>query len=226
MRFLLLSLCVIAGLGSALQADAQQIRSHYRFIDENHSIGIFGGYLGTDAGRPAIGPENAPHFGVRYNLRFTGPLSGEAGLSLVPSNRQVLFQDTAATEYDPQPIGESSMNLLVAEAGLRFHLTGARSWRNLAPYVVGTGGLAADLTGRGELDESVPEAQRFRFGPSFAVSLGAGTDLFVSDRLSLRLEARNHIFRMTRPPGLRETAQTENFWTNNLGVTIGSAFHF
>jgi hypothetical protein len=227
MRYAVVATLLLVGLLSVGRPlDAQQIRSPYRFIDETHSLGVFAGYLLTSPGTPEVGPQDAPIFGVRYNLRFTGPLSGEASIGFIPTNRQVQQEDAATPGFQLQPVGEATMNLLLAEAGLRFHLTGPRAWRGLAPYVVGTGGIAADLSGRGELDAAVAENQQFRFGPSFAVGLGAGTDWFLSDRLSLRLEARNHVLRVPVPAGLLEAQRAETQWTNNLGITLGTALHF
>jgi hypothetical protein len=115
---------------------------------------------------------------------------------------------------------------LIAEGGLRFHLTGPRTWRDLAPYIIATGGVAADLSGRTAADEALPEAQRFRFGPSFAVGVGAGTDFFVAERVSLRLEARDHILRLRVPAGLLGTDEAEAQWTNNFAISLGTALHF
>jgi hypothetical protein len=228
MRYALFAtLVVVCGLALGRPLDAQQIVSPYRFIETNHSLGVYGGYLLTSPGTPAVGAQSAPILGIRYNLRFTGPLSGEAAVSFLPSERQVIRDDTLVAGIAPEPTGEVvPMNLIIAEGGLRFHLTGARTWRGLAPYVVATGGVAADLTGRGEEDLALPEPQQFRFGPSFALSGGVGTDWFLSERLSLRLEARNHVFRMQVPAGLREGLRSENQWTNNLGLSLGTAFHF
>lgn len=227
MRYALLGTLLFGTLFAVLPAQAQQITSPYRFIEETHSIGAYGGYLLTNPGTPEVGPQSAPIFGVRYNLRFTGPLSGEAAVSFSPTHRQIIRSDTLILQ--PEPTGETaSMALLIAEAGLRFHLTGPRAWRGIAPFVVGTGGLAADLTGRDPAEEElVPvEAQRFRYGPGFAVGVGVGTDLFLSQRLSLRLEVRDHILRIPIPGGLRENLRAENQWTNNLGVSLGTALHF
>jgi hypothetical protein len=227
MRHALLATFFLAAAAALFQPlEAQQIRSPYRFIDERQSLGIYAGSLITNPGTPEVGPQSAPIFGIRYNLRFTGPLSGEAAVSFVPSERQVISEDTLVAGFQPLVVGESSMNLVHVEAGLRFHLTGPRAWRGFAPYVVATGGLAGDLTGQGELDESLPEQQRFRFGPSFAVGVGAGTDWFLTERLSLRLEARNHIFRLPIPAGVREELRAETQWTNNLGLSLGTALHF
>jgi hypothetical protein len=206
-------------------AEAQEIRSPYRYIEPAQSLGVYAGFLAATAGEPPVGPQDGPIFGLRYNLRFTGPLSGEAALSLVPTDRQVIATDTA--EIEPRPTGATApMTLLIAEAGLRFHLTGPRTWRGLAPYLVATGGMATDLSGRSAADEELHETQRFRFGPSFAVGAGVGTDWFVSERLSLRLEARDHILRVRIPAGLLETRREETQWTNNFAFSLGTALHF
>jgi hypothetical protein len=228
MRYALLATLFLACSLTLLRPlQAQQITSPYRFIETSHSLGIYAGYLLTDPGTPAVGPQNAPIVGIRYNLRLTGPLSGEAAISFAPSERQVIRDDTLVQGINPQPTGETpAMNLLFAEAGLRFHVTGARTWRGLAPYAVVTGGVAADLSGRTEADEALPEVQRFRFGPSFALGAGVGTDWFLSERLSLRLEARNHILRLQIPAGVQEALRSENRWTNNFGLSLGTAFHF
>jgi hypothetical protein len=221
------TLLLCCGLALARPAEAQQITSPFRFIETTQSLGVFGGYLITSPGTPEVGPQSAPMIGIRYNLRFTGPLSGEAAISFSPSERQRLRDDTLVAGVNPVPTGETpAMNLVFAEAGLRFHLTGARTWRDLAPYVIASGGVAADLTGRTDEDLALPEPQRFRFGPSFALGVGVGTDWFVTERLSLRLEARNHILRLQVPAGLRPALQSENQWTNNLGLSLGTAIHF
>lgn len=228
MRYALLApLFLACALTAVRPLDAQQIQSPYRFIETTQSLGVYGGYLLTNPGTPEVGPRSAPIFGVRYNLRFTGPLSGEAVVSFMPSERRILREDTLVQGIDPQPTGDvPPMNLVFAEAGLRFHITGARTWRNLAPYVVATGGVAADLSGRTDEDLALPEPQRFRFGPSFALGAGIGTDWFVGERLSLRLEVRDHILRLQIPAGLRESLRSENQWTNNFGVSLGTAIHF
>jgi hypothetical protein len=221
------TLFLIVGLLAVRPLEAQQIRSPYRYIDERQSLGVYAGYLLTSPGTPEVGPQSAPIFGVRYNLRFTGPLSGEAAISFAPAERQVITTNAPPAAFQPQPTGQvQPMNLLVAEAGLRFHVTGPRAWRGLAPYGIATGGVAADLSGQGEADEALPEAQRFRFGPSFAVGVGAGTDWFLTERLSLRLEVRDHIFRLSVPAGLRETGVAEAQWVNNIGFSIGTSLHF
>jgi hypothetical protein len=221
------TLFLLCALSSWHPLEAQQIRSPYRFIDETQSVGVYGGWLFTNPGRLGLGPQNAPILGVRYNARFTGPLSGEVAVSFAPSEREIVGADTVAGVIEAAPTGQLvPMNLLMAEGGLRFHLTGPRAWRGVAPYVLASGGLAVDLSGRTEDDLALPEPQQFRFGPSFAVGLGAGTDLFLTERLSLRLEARNHILRTQIPGGFQGTGRADTEWTNNFALTAGTSLHF
>jgi hypothetical protein len=222
----------IAFLGIALMLGpdlllAQQIPSPYRFIEETQSAGAFAGYLWTNSDALDLGPRPAPIVGLRYSIRLSGPVAGEASLGFMPSERTVFTNAATSgdtTEVVLQEVGVTNMRILLAEAGLRFSLTGARTWNGLAPYVIGAGGVVADLAGQESVE--LDEDERFDFGPGFAVGLGAGTEWFVGQRFSLRAEIRDQIWRISIPSGLRATGQDEARWTNNFGVTLGAALHF
>ncbi len=224
-----LSASLFLGGERALGAQ-ERITSPYRYIEENHSVGAFAGYLWTQSLDPDLGPQPAPLFGIRYSIRLGGPVSGEAALGMIPAERTVFAargvdpQDPTRTV--PEAQGTANMPLLLAEAGVRLSITGPRTWHGLAPYLVATGGLVADLVRGTALDEEVPEDERFRFGPGFAVGAGVGTEWFVTRRFSLRGEVRDQIWRIAIPGGLTETGQQVNQWTNNLGLSLGAALHF
>lgn len=229
------ALLAILLLLSARSLTAQNIPSPYRYIEERHSLGAFAGYLWTDGGEIGVdsatvlqlGPRSAPLFGARYGLRFGGPASGEVALGFAPSERTVYARRDSTAASPVEERGTTDAPLLIAEAGVRFHLTGERTWNGLAPFAIATGGLVTDLGGE---DEDVPELQRFDFGPAFAVGIGAGTDWFVGRRLSLRLEVHDRLWRITLPQGLRNPAENlddeRTEWSNNLGLSIGAAYHF
>jgi opacity protein-like surface antigen len=224
----LLSLALGAALlAASAPAVAQTIPSPYRYIERTQSLAAFGGYLATDRGDFGIGPHSAPLFGATYTIRFAGPVSGELAVGGIPTERTVV-QLLAAAGDSAQliPLGDVNSFLLSAEAGLRLHLTGPRTFRGFAPYLVATGGLVADLVRDSELEETIEETQRVDFGPAFAVGIGAGTDWFLTERLALRLEARDRLWRITAPEGLTQTRRSESEWTNNLGVTLGAALYF
>jgi hypothetical protein len=226
MRF---GLLILTSLGTVLllgtRLDAQEIRSPYRFVDESNSGGAYAGYFFGAPGEYGVGPQASPIFGIRYTTRVSGPLVGDLNLSFAPTEREVIRMDTNAGETVATGT-MVRMNLLFIEGGMRFHLTGPRTWNGLAPYVTVSGGMATNLAGQPAVHAEIPEDQRFRFGQNFTVGPGFGTDFFLSDRFSLRFEARDHILRMRVPAGLTGTQNAQAIWTNNFAVSLGAALHF
>jgi hypothetical protein len=161
--------------------------------------------------------------GLEYRGRFAGPLAGVVGVSYLPSQRTVYGQGTGSAV---QALGDTDAHLIMAQAGLDFTVTGARTWHSLAPFLGATFGLITDIAGRSELETaaSLPETQLIDFGPSLAVGASAGTDWYITDRFSLRAAARGHLWRFKTPAGLAGTERTE--WLKNGGGTLGVAFHF
>lgn len=207
-------------------AAAQTIPSPYRYIEETQSAGVFAGYVFADRGDNEIGPHSAPLLGGTYGIRLGGPVSGEALVAVAPSRRTV-FRSAIGGEEEPlTEIGETSALLALASAGLKLHLTGPRTWRGIAPYAAGGLGFVTDLARSPDGEDEIPETERFEFGPSFAVSLGAGTDWFPSERLALRIEARDLVWRLTTPSGLAPQLQEQSAWVHNFAVMLGVALYF
>jgi len=222
---------LLAGLAAVLllapRGEAQTVPSPFRYIELTQSASGYAGWLLTDRGEPEIGPHSGPIVGGRYTVRLSGPLSGEVGLAASPGERTVLRRLSAAGEaLRLEPVDDVTSLVLIGEAGLRFHVTGPRTWNGLAPYAALTAGGVWDVMGRSDAEEGLESSQRVSFGPAFAVGIGAGTDWFLSERLALRLEARDYLWRLQTPEGLTEVRRTQNQWTNNLGLTLGAALYF
>ncbi len=239
MRFtrtaLLLALALAAG---ARAVAAQTIPSPYRHIEQTQSAGVFGGYMFndpdiglTDSTSLPIGLRSGPLFGVRYQVRASGPLSVEGSIGVSPTDRRLFGVITRADSTIGDPVDlETTVpaTLLMADVGLRFHLTGPRTWNGLAPFVVGTGGLAADVRGTADEEEDVREEALFRFGPAFAVGAGLGTDWFPTRNASIRIEAGGRLLRMSTPNaflGGNPNAERSE-WNPAVSVSVGGAFHF
>ncbi len=205
---------------------AQSIPSPFRFIETSHAIGLYAGQLMIDSGELDLGPRSAPIVGARYNLHFTGPLSGEVVVGVSSSERTIYAPAADSEENELLRVGDTDMLLLMAEGGLRFHFTGPRAWNGLAPYGLVTGGIVIDAAGADAREETLPAEQRFDFGPGFAAGVGLGTDFFLTERFSLRAEVRDHIWRLSYPGGISGSGQRESEWTNNIGLTLGGAIHF
>jgi hypothetical protein len=230
MRFIL-GLAVSAASLAVLDAPAaaQQIPSPYRYIEERMSLGLEAGYLLTQRVEPDLGPRSGPMTGARFLIRITAPVSGEMAVGFVLSEREV-FENAAdpqdPTQLVPWSIGTTAVPLFLAEAGFRLHVTGPRTWNGIAPFVSGTVGGAFNAGGRLEEEEALPTDERFTFGPALAVSVGTGADIFLSERMALRADLRNRIWRVSVPAGFTELTRAEPFWRNNISVTLGAAYHF
>ncbi len=212
---------------AAGRGEAQDIPSPYRYVESTQSAGAFAGWLATGTGDNEIGPHSGPLLGGRYTVRLSGPLSGEVGFAASPTQRTVRRRVSAAGDsLELEAVGEVNALVLLADAGLRFHVTGPRTWNGLAPYLALTGGAVWDVLGSSDLDGTIEESQRVEFGPGFAVGLGAGTDWFLTERLALRLEARDHLWRLETPAGLTRTQESDTQWTHNPGLTLGAALYF
>jgi hypothetical protein len=231
---LLLALALTAG---ARAASAQTIPSPYQHVEPAQSAGVFVGYLFTDpdVGLPdsttlPLGPQSGPVFGVRYQLRAAGPLSIDASVGAMLTDRRLFG---AETDEDSVFVGPEDLEttvpstVVMADVGLRFFVTGARTWNGLAPFVVGTGGLVGDVRGSFDEEEEIDDAALFRFGPSFAVGAGLGTDWFPVPNASLRIEAMGRLWRQSTPSAFLELRTDERSeWNPVLGITVGGAIHF
>lgn len=209
-------------------AAAQRITSPYEYIDPAQSLAVTAGYLKTGQGSVGLGPKAAQFYGIRWAIRLNGPFVIQADLRYFQSTRPVL--DTArVSETDTSYInrGQANQNLLLALAAVRFDLTGARTWRNLQPYVLFGGGVAISTTGANGADAAVVPDAQFKFGTSFAGQFGGGIEWYLTRRLALYGDARGVLWKLKTPQAF---LLSQNFpqseWTQNLSFSGGLAFHF
>ncbi len=235
-RTLTAALALGAVLGGTSALRAQTIPSSFQHIDSKQSFGLSAGYLftrssveinGTDV---EFGPQSAPMVDARYQIRLGGPLSGEVRAGFSPTKRKVFAPTTEQdpTLFVPAEVGEEDVALVFGEAGLVFHLTGPRTWNGFAPFLAGTGGIATDANRGSSLEADIPETARYDFGPGFALGLGIGTDWFPTRRMSVRVEARDRLWKIESPLQLANLAgrRSASEWTHNFSLNLGAALHF
>jgi hypothetical protein len=224
---------------AARTAAAQSITSPIRYIEQKQSLAPFAGYVFlnptldlTDSTSVDIGLRSGPMFGLAYNLRISGPLEAQASVGYVSAQRDVFLAEASADSSVITPIatGERvNAGILLGELGILFHLTGPRAYRGFAPFVGFKGGYARQISG-GDPDSSavvVPASERFRFGPTFAVAVNAGTDVYVTRTLSLRPELNGRLWRTSAPAGFRSTGQKEvREWKGAPSAQLGLVLHF
>jgi hypothetical protein len=196
---------------------AQQLSSPYRFIEPKQDLGITFSYIWADPGKAGIGPKAGPAIGIRYTRRVSRPLS------LTP---QVVFFRTERDVRDPSLeegqegdgngsafLGTTGLNILLVAGRINLNLTGTRTWHDLVPYFLGGIGVAIEVSGNTSCPSTAPDCQirareRFDFGTSFLMQLGLGTVWLPRQRLSLRLEALDNIWRITTPVGYYDPGVT------------------
>ena len=231
---LLLALALAAG---ARAAAAQTVPSPYDYLEETQATGVFGGFLITDpdvsltdSTSLPLGVRSGPVFGIRYQVRASGPLSIDGSIGISPTDRRLFGVEVDEDSTFTGPLDlETTVpaTVLMVDLGLRFHLTGPRTWNGLAPFVVGTGGLAGDIRGTFAEETDIPDAALFRFGPSFAVGAGLGTDWFPTRSASIRVEAMGRLWRVSTPEGfLADRTEERSEWNPAVSVSVGGALHF
>ena len=221
---------LVAALALAARpTSAQGISTPIRYVEQAQAIGPFAGYVFAntdltlnDSTTVPIGPKAAPVFGVAYEVRASGPLSLQARLGYMPTTRQVFLAEAVNDSNAIRAISTgrtASVGVLLAEVGFLFHVTGPRAYHGLALYLGFTGGFARQISGKDPQESTVPGPERYRFGPSFAVGTNLGSDVFLTNRLSLRLELDGRLWRESGPAGFRSKGQTGlGEWNNASGA--------
>ncbi|HUF70368.1 MAG TPA: outer membrane beta-barrel protein [Longimicrobiales bacterium] len=215
---------------SATDGAAQNIDSPYRFVDTNQAGGVYAGYLFSGLGALGLGPDKGLVVGVRYDLNVgSGPFALEADVGYFSSLRAVY--DTVPGDTTRAIVGDSDFSTLMLSAGIRFNLTGPRTWRGLQPYALFGAGFALDLASPSAVDEALPNNVRVDFGTSFMGMLGGGAEIFLGDRYSLRIDARNILWKLETPEAFLIKADQAlllpaDEWTQNFGLTAGLAIRF
>ena len=214
----------------ATSAQAQRIDTPYRFFEQTMAAGLTVGYISTDKGSVGLGPESGIAYGGRYHIRLSGPFFLEAEALYFPTTRAVLDTAVVAADSSFEQVGEADIGIALAQASLRFQITGQRTWNGMLPFILLGAGLAAEVKNDHDADEAVPSEARFDFGTTFAGQLGAGIEFFPVSGLAIRIDARNILWQLKTPQALqlRDIGRTlpAEEWTNNLTGSVGISIHF
>lgn len=212
---------------AATGASAQEVPSSYEFIDETQHANVFVGLVETDRGTLELGPESGIAYGGRYGIRLSGPFVIEGQVALFPTSRAV--QDTVISATDTTVVAtgaEADMTLGIVSAALRFDITGARTWNRLLPFALLGVGAAFTLTDEDGVDSDVASDVRYEFGTRLLGELGLGAEWFATDRLALRLDARNMLWRIDAPLGMQLLDAPNAEWVQNFLLSAGVSFRF
>ncbi|CAN5764640.1 hypothetical protein BH23GEM9_BH23GEM9_35530 [soil metagenome] len=232
MKLVLLTITtfLVGVLATAAPTSAQRIDSPYRFQDHGQQLGLYAGHIAATEGVLRIGPQPAPTMGARWAMRVTGPLSIGAELGYTPTTRTVRDTVFIANDSLYREVGEANLRLLSLMGNLHFSIVGPRTWHGLQPFGLLGAGAVINLGGRTAVEDDLPATVRYDFGTSFAGQFGGGVDWFPSQRVSVRLDARNVLWRLSVPEAFVQTEAGNTLartaWENNFALTAGLSFHF
>lgn len=158
-----------------------------------------GGYLSGDRGRVGVGHSNGSTFTAGWEVSAFGPTTFQASVTYGLTERFVVdpFKDDSVRRTGP-----FDDDLLLIEVAMRLSLTGRKTWRNLAPYIMAGTGIAVS-------EGSPPDSSGYTFGKKATFTFGGGFRLYPSRRLNLAFDARAVMWRLRYPPDFKRVSSPD-----------------
>lgn len=199
-RPVLLAAGVLAAAApAAAQVGHAPASSPYREISRGLFVTPYVAFVGGGGGDFGIGPQDGTLVGAQVQIRANKFVGFGASVSSGTLQRRIVDPFVALAERDQ---GLVDQRLTLAEVQLQFHLTGAKSWRRLAPYAALGGGLA--IAGSTPADTS-----GYEFGSKLFLAPAIGMRVALAPRLQLRLEARALYWKLNYPDSFRREPPDE-----------------
>ncbi|MEO6056526.1 MAG: hypothetical protein ABIQ49_06780, partial [Gemmatimonadales bacterium] len=207
--------------------------SPYRDIRKGHTVTGTFGQFGGSGGRFEIGPHDGRVYGIHYDIRTGSAV--QAGIGFARANLQRLIVDPFV-ELANRVSGPVDQTVTFAELSLQLNLTGGKSWHRLAPFL----GSAVGLTFP---SGTAADTSRFELGKKIYLAPYAGVRIVLTDRLSLRGEARAVFLKLKYPSTFQDEPRLEpgdppansnavisdgrvNEWTTSSWLSVGLGYAF
>lgn len=230
------ALILVAALAvTAAPAASQGITSPYDFVEHSMSVWAFGSAVFTDRGPLDLGPGSGYAAGVGFTVRISGPFNVDARAAFLPTSRRVYdveSADTALVRTDPmvglEQIGTADVSILLLDTSLRFDVTGPRTWHRLQPYFLMGAGAALRVASDNAAEEPLSEDLHVRFENGVTGHVGAGVEWYLTDRFSVRADARDILWKIHVPEGffVDRRVVSEEEWAQTAHLSLGAAFRF
>lgn len=191
-RFLApLAAAALVALPAAAQVGYAPDRSPYRELTNPTTLTATVGRFTSNGGSYGLGPNNGYTYGLRYAFRANKFIEISLNATRMQLERLQVDPFVPVAQRTTGPFAEP---MIMGEFGLTANLTGGKTWRGLAPFV-GVGLGAAFSEGF----QSPSDTTGFRQGTKFVFTPHAGTRIFLSSRLHVRLEAKAVFWRLSYP---------------------------
>lgn len=211
----------------AAQVGHDPARSPYVDLRRTKGPIFLTGWLGGQHGRVQVGHANGLTYTAGFELPVSGPLSVVSTVSWARTERFVVnpFRDDSV-----RTTGPVDDDLILVDLGLRFNLTGGKTWHGLLLYVSGSTGIAF---GNG----SPPDSGSYRFSKKMTFTPGAGLRFYASRKLSVLVDGRMVAWRLSYPPDYFRVASADGIpvlntgdpdveWTVHPWISIGLGWNF
>lgn len=229
MRFPIRTACGLLFVSTTLSAQVGHDPAHspYRTLRYGQFVSLTAAYLNGNGGIVGVGPHHGPTVGFRYDFLGANTLSLGLALSHGSLDRFIVDKHRSVETGTTGPVKQG---VTMLESIFQFNLTGGKTWNGIAPFVSAGVGLA--------FGASTPDdTSGFRFKTKAMFSPGLGARIFLSERLFLRVEARNIFWQLSYPPIYRLPPSAEPLkspvisgsgkeWTATGWYTIGLSYAF
>lgn len=210
------------------QVGHEPAASPFRDITSRQGLtAVTGWFFGNQAEVP-VGARPGLLVGARLATRLSGPLDLWVTAGRVASSRFVVNPDTTDAERVSGPV---SYTLVAADITMGLNLTGAKSWRGLAPYVAFGFGVVTPT-------HKVVDPGGYEAGTNFTFVPTLGTRLFVARTLAVEAELRDYFIRYEWPrdyfvptnsaltPVLDSHKYDDRDMTHNAVLSLGLSYRF
>jgi opacity protein-like surface antigen len=224
---ILLSLLAPWSLASA-QVGHDPARSPFRDIPLRAGPVVFVGNLSADRGRAGAGMSNALTFGARYEIPTGRSLLVQITAAYMKGDRFIIRPQADSTSPDRRT-GPVNSNVLFTEVAVQLRLTGAKSWRRIAPYVGAGLGLATELS-------APSDSSGYQFGTKITLGAATGLRWFPTSRVMMDASIRGLMWRLRypisfhtpAPDGSRVVSLVDPLtdWTLHPWISLGVGWTF
>ena len=224
---------VLLSVGPTVRPTAAQVgydpaRSPYVDMRRTTGATVFTGWLGGQRGREGVGHTNGQTFTVGYEIPLgTGPVSFYTSVTYALTERNVInpFRDDSVRLTGPY---DDDMTLI--DLGLRFNLTGNKTWHGFGLYGSGALGMAIS---RG----SPPDSGSYAFKRKMTFTPGLGVRFFPARRVSMVADFRVAVWRLRYPPDYFQVRSNDGIpvldskapdvdWTIHPWISFGLGWNF
>lgn len=187
----IVALAALVALPVSAQVGYSPDRSPYRDLTQPTTLTATVGRFTNNGGTYGLGPNNGYTYGLRYAFRANKFIEISLNATRMQLQRLQVDPFVPVAQRVSGPFNE---NMIMGEFGLTANLTGGKTWRGLAPFV-GVGLGAAFSEGF----QSPSDTTGFKQGTKFVFTPHAGTRIFLTPKLHVRLEAKAVLWRLSYP---------------------------